>query len=239
MRPGLPSIAADASAPPVEALAAVRGAARARGRTLVAACVDGGTQEAVWRELLCNGGEAGGGEAGEGCGGDERPAAVALFTTACARDWLVAAETTPVATATAVAAAAAGGDDGGGEEGGGREEEGGVKEGSPATGADDLVTCLFSFGSTGQPKPLWFDATRCGSTRSPAHPGCPPVCVYVSRLQPWVSEAAAPRRRLVPCIAGGPSGASATRRPRAARVPRSHAAACAPRAPRSSHSLAP
>ena len=233
MRPGLPSIAADASAPPVEALAAVRGAARARGRTLVAACVDDGAHEAVWRELLCNGGEAGGGEGGEGCGGDERPAAVALFTTACAHDWLVAAETT-TNTATATAAVD-GGNDGSGEEGGGREEEGGVKEGGLAAGADDLVTCLFSFGSTGQPKPLWFDATRCGSTRSPAHPGCPPVDVYVSRLQPWVSEAAAPRRQLVPCIAGGPSGASATRRPRAARVPRSRAAACAPRAPRSSH----
>ena len=33
VRPGLPSIAADASAPPAEALAAVRGAARARGRS--------------------------------------------------------------------------------------------------------------------------------------------------------------------------------------------------------------
>ena len=164
MRPGLPSIAADASAPPAEALAAVRGAARVRGRALVAACVDDGAQEAVWRELLRNGGEGGGGEAGggeggEGCGGGERPAAVALFTTACARDWLIAAETTTVATVTA---AADGGDDEGGEEGGGREEEGGVKEGGPAAGADGLVTCLFSFGSTGQPKPLWFDATRCG-----------------------------------------------------------------------------
>ena len=215
MRPGLPSIAADASAPPAEALAAVRGAARARGRTLVAACVDGGTQEAVWRELLRNGGEAGGGEGGEGCGGDERPAAVALFTTACARDWLVAAETATVATATA---AADGSSDGGGEEGGGREEEGGVKEGGPVTDADDLVTCLFSFGSTGQPKPLWFDATRCGSTRSPAHPGCPPVCVHVSRLQPQVSEAAAP------CVANW------SRAPQVGRVGRAQPAGLAPRA---------
>jgi len=68
MRPGLPSIAADASAPPAEALIAVRGAARARGRTLAAACVDG-AQEAVWRELLRGGGEGGGGEGGGGEGG--------------------------------------------------------------------------------------------------------------------------------------------------------------------------
>ena len=43
-------------------------------------------------------------------------------------------------------------------------EEGGLEDEGPAAGADDLVTCLFSFGSTGQPKPLWFDATRCAKT---------------------------------------------------------------------------
>jgi hypothetical protein len=29
-----------------------------------------------------------------------------------------------------------------------------------------LVTCLFSFGSTGEPKPLWFDARRWAGRRS-------------------------------------------------------------------------
>jgi len=69
MRPGLPSIAADASAPPAEALAAVRGAARARGLTLAAACVDG-AREAAWRELLRGGGEGGEGGGGGGEGGE-------------------------------------------------------------------------------------------------------------------------------------------------------------------------
>ena len=186
MRPGLPSIAADASAPPAEALAAVRGAARARGRTLAAACVDG-AREAAWRELLRGGGEGGeggggGGEGGEregeGRGGCEQDAAVALFTTAGARDWLVAAEAATEAATVATAAAEGGGGDGGdggggGDGGSGAEEGDGQGEG-PAAGADglvdDLVTCLFSFGSTGQPKPLWFDATRCAKTTPDPNP---------------------------------------------------------------------
>ena len=53
---------------------------------------------------------------------------------------------------------------GGGDGGGSGAEEGGGEVEGPAAGADDLVTCLFSFGSTGQPKPLWFDANRCAKT---------------------------------------------------------------------------
>ena len=31
---------------------------------------------------------------------------------------------------------------------------------TPIVADEGLVTCLFSFGSTGAPKPLWFDAAR-------------------------------------------------------------------------------
>jgi long-subunit acyl-CoA synthetase (AMP-forming)/thioester reductase-like protein len=181
---GLPSIAIDASTAPASALSMAREAAQARGRDVGAVCVDAGHlgewQAALAQACISDRHE----EADRMAAKSGRPLAVDTYSTASARQRLVAIACTmldrdatdsadsnddaidnanDVAVAAAAAAAAA-------------AAEGSTAAGAAAmvamkavqaaaltsrtagTGDAELVTCLFSFGSTGEPKHLWFDA---------------------------------------------------------------------------------
>ncbi|KAL3933310.1 MAG: hypothetical protein SGPRY_000335 [Prymnesium sp.] len=125
---GVPTIASDASSPPAASLRAARAAARLRGRVLRAVCVDPHALQ-LWHQVL---GHGEGEEGEEGGDGGE----VAVLSTAHASSWLAANATSPDPSPPFPQ----------------------PPPPLPAGEGGDLITCLFSFGSTGEPKPLWFDA---------------------------------------------------------------------------------
>ena len=141
----LPSIAIDMSTPPASALATACDAARRRGRALGAVCVDS-ERVSDWHSVLqCTNFH----RQGDGTASEDRSctSTVAIISTAEPREQLLACSdadagpklAAPTASAAAFASAPAA---------------------APAASESDLVTCLFSFGSTGEPKPLWFDSLR-------------------------------------------------------------------------------
>ena len=130
----VPSIVIDASTPPTRALSTARAAARRVGRDVCAAVV---AEEymAEWEEAAIREGKPNIDTVAGAAG-------VSLFTTADARRRLVRLHADDVSM---------------------HEADGAAEVDTAAVSAGegtDLVTCLFSFGSTGEPKPLWFDALR-------------------------------------------------------------------------------
>ena len=174
---GLPSITIDASTPPPTALATARRAAGCRQRSIGVVCVNA-EREAEWRDLLSGNGlhagcpadecmlhsdddEDGRGGDGDGsCGGRSdgdgyADAAVGVLTTTMAQECLSAPVAAEAHAASAIADAA---DLAAAEAPRLEVTQTSASADCASCPPSGLVTCLFSFGSTGAPKPLWFSA---------------------------------------------------------------------------------
>jgi len=129
----LPTVAADCSESAVSTLATVNAAVSAVGRKILAICVDE-NRASEWRTLDHFTAKGVGDPDGRipKRGGD-----FAVFTTTDVYNRLLEPFSSTSRDATLFAP---------------------LENESASSG--DLLTCLFSFGSTGSPKPLWFDAPR-------------------------------------------------------------------------------
>lgn len=165
----LPSIITDASLTPSVALSMARGAAALRGRIVTAVCAD--KERITEWQLLCGStyaigdgscrfdsaqSQCGGGKCGCDCL-HRSTDGVAVFSTADAHHCLQLAASTATAAAASILP-----DDANSPNAYDATCASNQNMVSAARGGGGvLVTCLFSFGSAGQPKPLWFDSERC------------------------------------------------------------------------------